>query len=302
MGRIVLNVSGQRFTTTTETLGRFPYTKLGKLKYQQTNKTEYFFDADEDVFREVLRYHRTGELHAPRDMCSRTFKKQLEFWELGHVSLEECCQNNAPTDKELEKQFLWFEKRIETDRELTRKDRIWYFLTDPAGPYTMYKKTATLWYLLFGFMVVMQILFVSVTTLPQLAKIYTNRTNATYSDVMRMQLEEPCYSAQRWLEIAQSYTSVVWYICTTFFIIEIIIRFISCPSKKDFFCSLHALDVGIALLELIQYIIVLLSLGVLNYNQFGRDFCRTVSVISTIVYFTSQLRCFRLLSFCKNSR
>ncbi|KAF6035848.1 Shal [Bugula neritina] len=90
MSRIVINVSGRRFITTRETLSKYKHTTLGKL-LTDNEGTEYFFDADEEVFREVLRYHRTGELHVPQNMCYQTFTKQLKFWGVEMSAIEDCC-------------------------------------------------------------------------------------------------------------------------------------------------------------------------------------------------------------------
>lgn len=302
MGRIVINVSGWRYTTTTETLARFPNTKLGRLYQQQTHNVEHFFDADEDVFREVLRYYRTGELHAPQNMCLEIFNRELKFWGISEMELEECCQSAEMSDSELEQQFLKFEKRIEIDGTLTRKDKLWYFLTDPNGPYTKKKKFAVLWCLLFAGMVIMQIMLVAATTLPSIVHLHLNAENGTYRDAIVDQFKNPCVGARHWLDTSQSNIPVIWYISTAFFITEIVVRLISCPSKTYFFRSFHALDAGIAFLEFAQYIVVFPFADLIIEDEFNEDLCSMVVGINTLVYFTSQLRCFRLLVFCTNIR
>lgn len=302
MGRIAFNVSGQHFTTTTETLSRFPETKLGLLVDQKENDEELFFDANEHVFKEVLRYYRTGELHAPPSMCAASFNKELEFWGLSNAELELCCQSTEISDSELEKQFLCFRKRIELNREPTFKDRVWYFLTDPIGPYTTHKRLAIAWCWLYAILVVIQISFIAVTTLPRMTHLYTNSTNGTYSDVIKMQAKHPCAGAKNWAEILQTETLAAWYMCSGFFIIEIFIRFISCPNKKTFYCSLHLLDAAVALMDTLQYLISLPYMYVMNNYKFNTELCVAVTVINAVSYFTSQLRCFRLLVFCTNSR
>lgn len=300
MEKIVINVSGQLFVTTAATLARFPHTRLGQLKHDEHHIAEYFFDADEEVFREVLRYHRTGELHAPRNMCPETFHKQLEFWNVSEVNLENCCQSTEPSEQELERQFLWFEKRIELDREPTRRDRVWYFLTDPTGPYTKHPKLATGWCMLYMLMVVVQTFQAAASTLPGKAQAFLNVTNATHYDAFKAYFDKPCYGIKRLTDLIEEDFPITWLLCVTFFTLEIGIRMVSCPSKRSFLCSIHMGDAMITLIQLLQLAVAtvvsdFVGKGMMTDEE-ERHSCETVTILETIVFFLAELRCFRILA------
>lgn len=60
--RVTINVSGMRFETLLETIGRFPQTLLGdprrRAKYYDTQRGEYFFDRNRPSFDAILYYYQ----------------------------------------------------------------------------------------------------------------------------------------------------------------------------------------------------------------------------------------------------
>ncbi|CAG8459455.1 6214_t:CDS:2 [Paraglomus occultum] len=72
--RIVLNVGGVKYETYRSTLTAYPDTLLGRMFQTRnaallhpTNGNEYFIDRDGHVFRHILQFYRTGELHYSDD-------------------------------------------------------------------------------------------------------------------------------------------------------------------------------------------------------------------------------------------
>ncbi|CAI2169484.1 1794_t:CDS:2 [Funneliformis geosporum] len=70
--RIILNVGGIKYETFRSTLTAYPDTLLGimfsernKEMLHPTNVNEYFFDRDGYIFRYILQYYRTGQVHWP---------------------------------------------------------------------------------------------------------------------------------------------------------------------------------------------------------------------------------------------
>ena len=296
MVKIVLNVSGHLFVTTSETLSRFPTTKLGRLASETGDGQERFFDADEDVFKEVLRYHRTGELHAPRNMCLETFRKELEFWNVDHEDIEYCCQNSDVSDSELEKQFQKFDKRILLERSPTTKDKIWYFLTDPIGPYTRYRKAAILWAVFYAVMVLAQSILLSIITLPQKVQQYSNSSSSSYLQLLKIYMYQPCTAIIQEGSADYRIEDYLHHVYPTFFILEVTVRLISCPHKRTFFCSINMLDLIISIAELIQVVLWVISNGVVDFRNADPQFCLFLNVTQIVMLGVVQLRCVRIFT------
>ena len=77
---VKLNVGGQHFTTSLQTLTRDPNSILaamfsGRHKLETTEDGSFFIDRDGTYFRFILNYLRNGELILPE---GATFLKELE--------------------------------------------------------------------------------------------------------------------------------------------------------------------------------------------------------------------------------
>ena len=296
MEKIVINVSGHVFVTTRETISRCPDTKLGRLALSSQDVQEHFFDADEDVFKEVLRYHRTGELHAPRNMCFERFCKELKFWNVNEEEIMFCCQSNEISDSELERQFKWCDHRILLNRTPTIRDRIWYFLTDPTGPYTRYQKASAAWAIFYACMVILQSINLAIFTLPSNAEMYMQSDNATFFQTMKFFLSDPCTAAAKQKVNLYSVHSLLAYLPSPFFVIEITVRLFSCPSKRHFIRSINMLDLLVAVTEVIQYTIVFIGKTLIDFDDTHPRLCMFLNVMQTVMFAVSQLRCLRLLA------
>ncbi|CAH8536472.1 unnamed protein product [Dicrocoelium dendriticum] len=51
----------------------------------------YFYDRDPEIFRFVLDYYRTGELHLPSSICGPFVRKELIFWGIDESLIGPCC-------------------------------------------------------------------------------------------------------------------------------------------------------------------------------------------------------------------
>lgn len=302
--RIIINVSGVRFITTLKTLQRFPHTVLGQLLNQvddrQGSGEEIFFDADDDVFREVLRYHRTGELHTPTNMCQQVFNKQLEYWGINADDINDCCQDTDMSESELEKQFLWFEKRIEPAGDvLTVQEHVWYFLTDPQGPYTRYWKAATGFTFIYMILTLAQALNLSIHSLPIISGM-ASVVNKTASEVFAEAYRQPCVVLKN--DVGNKGLSEIWIIQETlflFFLLEIIVRVISCPNKRKLWPSVHLLDMFIASVEFVGCGLVrtLFMPFMVKYLPQNERVCLGINIYILVMLLIIQLRCTRLLAF-----
>ena len=60
-------------------------------KLAVTPQPVYFFDRDPEIFRFVLDYYRTGELHLPTNICGPFVRKELIFWGIDESLIDPCC-------------------------------------------------------------------------------------------------------------------------------------------------------------------------------------------------------------------
>lgn len=301
--KITLNVSGTRFVTTQRTLLRFPNTKLGNMARIQGSKSksgqQFFFDADEIIFREVLRYHRTGEMHVPSNVCHKMFYKQLTYWGISKEVIEECCTDVEIDDMVLERQFLWFEKRFEPRGDtLTWSEHVWYFLTDPRGPYTQWKKASTAWTFLYMIMTIIQTLNLAIFTLPTFS-VMDKPGNLSAAKQISAVINEPCVGlANIWH--TESFVDI-WALerfLFLFFFVEIIIRSACCPNKSLMYSgfSINLLDLVISFCELVS-VVLLQGMEVLDCVPNDKGYCRAVLVLLLVGVMIVQLRCHRLLTY-----
>ncbi|KAA3676532.1 uncharacterized protein DEA37_0007974 [Paragonimus westermani] len=59
--------------------------------FQPAPPVVYFYDRDPEIFRFVLDYYRTGELHLPSSICGPFVRKELIFWGIDESLIGPCC-------------------------------------------------------------------------------------------------------------------------------------------------------------------------------------------------------------------
>lgn len=302
--QINFNISGHKFVTLVTTLLHYPDTKLGRLatEHHPSHVQDYFFDADDVVFREVLRYYRTGELHIPTGSCNTTFGQQLEFWEISEEKISACCQETGLSEQQLETQFMWFEKGIQSDREvLSLTDHIWYFMTDPNGPYTNYKLASTIWTTFYIFMVIVKAgMAGTVTGEDSITRFnkFSNKTAQSFEEIIHYLVsDEACEALEASIATAES-MRVHWAsesAITLALIVEIMIRFICCPKKIQFLKSIHMIDLFISILESCSYLLFLYNF--LQAKNLSAVQCRNANLLQCIMYLVIHVRIYRVLVF-----
>ncbi|XP_041366712.1 uncharacterized protein LOC121381460 [Gigantopelta aegis] len=117
---VCFNIGGTRFETYRNTLHRLPNSPLANeeflQKHYRENHKEYFFDRDPDVFKAIMNYLRTGELHLPSWVCGAAVTHELQYWGVQEDEIEACCWNN----------YTSWNSTLEALRELDRHRRVTY--------------------------------------------------------------------------------------------------------------------------------------------------------------------------------
>ena len=296
--KITINVSGNVYVTTTETLAKHPHTKLGKLQHEKMDgEKEYFFDEDEDVFKEVLRFQRTGDLHVPKSICRETFLKHLKFWEISEDRLSSCCRTDDKlNDVVLEKQFQWFEKKMPLQEDMKWKHYIWCFLTDPLGPLTPHKKAAKLWMLLYILLVCAQSVILGTLTVETYLVSLDIMANVSFRSIGQQTFSDPCSIANAYTQSVKGSTRFnVQIVISLVFTIEICLRLISCPSMRLYWTRLYTVDLAIAAFEFVSFALFI-TLSQANIHVELEAECYVLTIGWFLFYLVVQLKIFRLLA------
>ena len=272
--RIVLNLSGDIFETFERTLKRYPETLLGDVnkrqRYFNLTSGEYFFDRSRLCFGAILYFYQSnGILSCPPDISVDVFVAECKFFEIPDAAIERMAIKEGMIPK--------FRNPHDMNQSRTFRARVWDISENPET------STAARLYAIFSLTVIwLSILSACLETVPSLKG-------------KSEKLEENPWAL---LEL----------VLNSWFLIELLTRFISSPSTKTFAqSSLNWIDV----VAVIPYFIIFIftpnevsSLGFLRILRFVRVFrlfrlskhSRKLYVIGEII--KSSLADFQLFLIC----
>lgn len=218
---IVINVGGKRYETLISTLSRFPDSLLGdparRIRHLNPVTKEYFFDRNRFCFDTILEFYRTGEgLSRPGNVPIQTFMRELYFYDLGDDVIREF----------LEGEGLLREHTVVPKNPV--QEKIWriFETTDSCFVSRAIAVTNVI-------MVLTAIAIFCVQTLPefQTKDIFINGTLSLNVD--------------SWGENnASNPFFIVETICTVWFILDLVIRFLVSPVKNRFLLNvMNIIDV-----------------------------------------------------------
>ncbi|XP_050402185.1 potassium voltage-gated channel protein Shaw-like [Patella vulgata] len=232
--RLLLNVGGVRHETHVSTLRNAPNTRLARLAENHLEsgcKTEeYFFDRHPAVFNSVIDYYRTGELHVPLEVCGAVVKRELDFWQINQYKIKACCWRHYRSYIDNQRILESFNNSLLKENVnvnlnglegwLKIRTRVWLILEHPRT------STTAMVYGITSFLFVMlSIAGFCLETLPDLRPV-KNVTKSCDGDETGEPIPNVISSDEA--------LNVVDIICTIFFTLELIFRFIFSPNKIKF--------------------------------------------------------------------
>ncbi|XP_066919839.1 potassium voltage-gated channel subfamily A member 2-like isoform X2 [Clytia hemisphaerica] len=255
--RVVVNVSGLKFETLSETLEQYPESLLGnedkRKAYFDEARNEYFFDRNRPAFDAILFYYQSGgKLLRPPNVPMDVFADEIRFYELGDEILQRV---------EREEGYIEEEEPIFPEREWQRK--IWELFEYPDTSIG-----ARIVAVISVCIITISIVTFCIETLPQFRYEKFNCTKMGNGSTVCQEREIRDDKAMPWFGIESA--------CIVWFTFEYIMRFISSPQKLVFARSfLNLIDV----IAIIPYYITLpmktsnvSSLGVLRVIRLVRVF------------------------------
>uniref|UniRef100_A0A5S6QXS3 BTB domain-containing protein n=1 Tax=Trichuris muris TaxID=70415 RepID=A0A5S6QXS3_TRIMR len=258
--RVILNVGGIRHETYKATLKKIPATRLSRLTEALANYdpvlNEYFFDRHPAVFAQILNYYRTGKLHYPTDVCGPLFEEELEFWGLDANQVEPCCwmtytqyrdtqetlavlerldvDSDLHDEEAVAKRFGWEDDYLSGNLSWWQrlKPKVWALFDEP------YSSTSA------KVIAVTSVFTICVSILSFCLKTHPDfRIPVLESYVYNSSSGLARFSTSKGLVVDKERTQphsaffVIEAVCNTWFTLEILIRFVFCPSKVLFFKS-----------------------------------------------------------------
>ncbi|KAM6437064.1 potassium voltage-gated channel subfamily A member 1 [Liasis olivaceus] len=214
--RVVINIAGLRFETQLKTLSQFPNTLLGnpkkRMRYFDPLRNEYFFDRNRPSFDAILYYYQSGgRLRRPVNVPLDMFSEEIKFYELGEEAMEKFREDEG---------FIKEEERPLPEREYQRQVWLLFEYPESSGPARVIAIVSVM-------VILISIVIFCLETLPSLKeqeKDYTGLQNRSDNSTL---LHKPSIFTDPFF--------VVETLCIIWFSFELVVRFIACPSKAEFF-------------------------------------------------------------------
>ncbi|XP_050444949.1 potassium voltage-gated channel protein Shaker isoform X1 [Cataglyphis hispanica] len=230
--RVVINVSGLRFETQLRTLNQFPDTLLGdptrRLRYFDPLRNEYFFDRNRPSFDAILYYYQSGgRLRRPVNVPLDVFSEEIKFYELGELATNKFREDEG---------FIKEEEKPLPSHEFQRK--VWLLFEYPES-----SQGARVVAIISVFVILLSIVIFCLETLPEFKhyKVFNTTTNGTKIEEDEVpDITDPFF--------------LIETICIIWFTFELIVRFLACPNKFNFFRDVMNI---IDIIAIIPYFITL---------------------------------------------
>ncbi|CAH8504162.1 unnamed protein product [Schistosoma turkestanicum] len=271
--RIVINVSGLRFETHTDTLNRFPNTLLGcpfrRSRYYDSLRNEYFFDRNRPSFDAILYFYQSGgRLRRPVNVPIDVFTEEIKFYDLGEEIFERYREDEGFTKEDIQ---------ILPKNKFQRK--VWLLFEYPES-----STTARCIAIVSLLVILISIIIFCVETLPHFRHYELQFIEDSNELPIISAVDTPQVTGT--LFILES-ICVVWY---TF---ELLIRFAACPQKLAFFKQV------MNLIDVVSIIPYAISLGALlaEANK-GQNQAMSLAILRVI----RLVRVFRIFKLSRHSK
>ncbi|XP_046882551.1 potassium voltage-gated channel subfamily A member 10 [Hypomesus transpacificus] len=220
--KVLINVSGMKYETQMSTLTQFPDTLLGdpmkRMRYFDPMRNEYFFDRNRPSFDGILYFYQSGgKLRRPANVPLDVFVNEIVFYELGHKAMEQFREDEG------------FVKEPEVPLPTNELHRQFWLLFEYPESSSAARTVA----LVSVFVIVISIFIFCLETLPEF------RDEPDYfpspAQGSNMSLVPPSAVQKSVLAYITDPFFIVETICIIWFCFELGVRFVVCPSKRDFF-------------------------------------------------------------------
>ncbi|KAL2093592.1 hypothetical protein ACEWY4_010904 [Coilia grayii] len=268
---VILNISGLRFETQLKTLARFPNTLLGdphkRMRYFDPVKNEFFFDRNRTSFDAILYYYQSGgRLRRPINVPVDMFLEEIRFYEI-EEGVESFIEDEGLTREE---------QRPMPSKELQRQVWLLFEYPDSSGPAKIIAIVSVL-------VILLSIVIFCLETLPEFREendLFSNHLlNETADGEKPSPFTDPFF--------------ILETLCIVWFSFELLVRFMSCPSKSAFYKDImNVIDI----VAIFPYFVTL-GLDLAEY-QGGSQQAASLAILRVI----RLVRVFRIFKLSRHSK
>ncbi|KAK3546985.1 hypothetical protein QTP86_007435 [Hemibagrus guttatus] len=287
--KVIINIAGLHFETRLKTLDQFPDTLLGdplkRMDYFDPMRNEYFFDRNRPSFDGILYYYQSGgKIRRPANVPLDVFADEINFYQLGSEAMEQFREEEG------------FIKEPEVPLPSNEFYRQFWLLFEYPESSNAARGVA----LVSLIVIIISIITFCMETLPefhddfevfQVMGLPINQTKDT---------EFPSVSSSSATSktISTTFTDPFFIIetaCIIWFVFEITVRFLVCPSKRKFFNNIMNI---IDLISVIPYFVTVTTelAAVTNSNTGGQSMSLAILRIIRLV------RVFRIFKLSRHSK
>uniref|UniRef100_H2ZIH9 BTB domain-containing protein n=1 Tax=Ciona savignyi TaxID=51511 RepID=H2ZIH9_CIOSA len=276
--RIVFNAAGKLFEADQRLLDKYPETVLGghksRMRFYDLKKNEYFFDRHREVFEAVLQFYTNGgTLARPSHIPLDIFVNEIRFYSFDYETIENFLRDEG---------LLLIEKKKPLPNGKIRRI-IWRLFEDTE--YSWCSKVVTL---ISALVITISVVVFCLETRPAFTSLSNNVT-----EQIRPSLE----ACQRSLngQHSASPAGILFLTetsCIVWFVLELGLRFGTCPDRKAFCKSfLNIVDAS----AILPYFITMIVISIENSSHLRPQ---TATILRTI----RLVRMLRILKLSRYSR
>ncbi|XP_061650373.1 potassium voltage-gated channel subfamily A member 10 [Phyllopteryx taeniolatus] len=281
--KVIINIAGLRFETQLKTLDQFPDTLLGdpqkRMDYFDPMRNEYFFDRNRPSFDGILYYYQSGgKVRRPANVPLDVFADEIIFYQLGNEAMEQFRDEEG---------FL-----RDVDIPLPNNDisrQFWLLFEYPES-----SNAARCVALVSVLVIVISIIIFCMETLPE----FRDDTDIVLPASIKPVNLSRAYTSVAPPGVMPTVFSDPFFIietaCIGWFFFELCLRFLVCPSKREFF---HNLMNIIDIVSIIPYFVtVVTELVTKTEESSGQNMSLAILRIIRLV------RVFRIFKLSRHSK
>ncbi|KAL2103791.1 hypothetical protein ACEWY4_000659 [Coilia grayii] len=286
--KVIINIAGLRFETQLKTLDQFPETLLGdptkRMDYFDPMRNEYFFDRNRPSFDGILYYYQSGgKVRRPANVPLDVFADEMVFYELGSEAMEQFREDEG------------FIKEAEVPLPTNEIYRQFWLLFEYPESSNAARGVA----LVSIFVITISIVIFCLETLPEF-RDELEILPAVGLPLNQSRGNSPPYPSATPKTITTTFTDpffMVETVCIVWFSFELIVRFIVCPSKKEFFNNIMNV---IDLISIVPYFVTLITEMMNNPELFASTQHQNMSL--AILRIVRLVRVFRIFKLSRHSK